>query len=351
MLRRRAHAVLPALLLTVAAAAPAAAGPAPAAAPSRPASGAPVGFLTYNICGNSPNTADCSATREVEKRRDAVVAHARAEKSDFVFLQEVCSQQFATIGRALKGDGYDGHFAETFRRPGVCDVKEPDGTVTKGVYGIAVYAKGPITPGEAVTIDPDDDYTRQHSGPEAWHAACVEAEIRGRKTRGCSVHLYPQYDGKPPDINARQAANLAAHPWLDAGTPVVLGGDFNPLHRTGTIPDRTTSPRSTDLDPFYRPELGGSGRLIEVDETDAARFDATCKAATPRPRACRSGEPTHLRQSAEVKEAKLDYIFVDRDHFGNVRGDALPRDSEISDHYALVGSATVRHDDGDDEQR
>lgn len=350
MLRRRAYAVLPALLLTAAAAAPATAGTAPEQPVAAAASDAPVRFLTYNICGNSPNTEDCSATREVEKRRAAVVGLARAGKSDFVFLQEVCSQQFETIGRALEGDGYGGHFVETFQRPGVCDVTGADGTVTKGVYGIAVYAKGRLTPGESVTIDPDDDYTRAYSGPEAWHAACVEAEIRGRKTRGCSVHLYPQYDGKPPDINARQAENLAADPWLNSGTPVVLGGDFNPLHRTDTIPDRNTTPRSTDLDPFYRPALGGHGRLMEVDETDAARFDADCRAATPRPRACRSGEPTHVRPSAEVKEAKLDYVFVDEDHFGNVRGDALPRDSEISDHYPLVGSATVAHGD-DDEQR
>ncbi|MEW9515055.1 endonuclease/exonuclease/phosphatase family protein [Streptomyces bacillaris] len=324
-----------ALLVTLGSVQPATAdSPSPSTAPV-------VRFLSYNMCGNSTETKDCSLTRELTERRKKVVGEARAWKADLVFLQEVCRQQYDAVDGALAADGYAGHFVSTLgRRPGLCEM----GGAT-GDYGIAIFAKGAITGGTGVAIDPDDAYTSMYSGPEKWYAACVEASIQSIKTRACSVHLYPQYtkDSQgnpiPLDINARQAKNLAADPWLNADTPVVLGGDFNPVNRNGG--GRAQSPRSSDLDPFYRPALGGTGRFIEVDETDSDFFDAGCK-TDPLPASCRSGEFTHSSWSAGT-EAKLDYIFVDAARFKNVAADAQPRDSRISDHYPYRGAATFSH--------
>ncbi|TXS20109.1 endonuclease [Streptomyces sp. ms191] len=339
MLRRRAFTMLLALLVTLGVVQPAAAdSPSPSTAPV-------VRFLSYNICGNSIETRDCSLTREVTERREKVVAEARAWKADLVFLQEVCRQQYDAVAGALAADGYTGYFVSTLdKRPGLCLM----GGVT-GDYGIAVFAKGAITGGTGVPINPDDGYTSTYSGPEKWYAACVEARIQFIKTRACSVHLFPQYakDSQgnpiPQDINARQAKNLAAHPWLNAGTPVVLGGDFNPVNRNGG--GRAQSPRSSDLDPFYRPALGGTGRFIEADETDSDYFDAGCK-TDPLPVSCRSGEFTHRSWSAGT-EAKLDYIFVDAARFKNVVADPQLRDSRISDHYPYRGAATFSHCNGE----
>ncbi|GGR47889.1 hypothetical protein GCM10010497_59070 [Streptomyces cinereoruber] len=337
MRRRKTFTLLLALLVALGVVQPAVAdAPSPSTAPV-------VRFLSYNICGNSDNKDACSLTREVEQRRDKVVQEARAWKADLIFLQEVCRQQYDGILGSLTPEGYDGYFVPTLTRSDVCNVKGLNGTVTNGAYGIAVLAKGPLTGGTGVPLDPDDAYTNTYSGPEEWYAACVEARIQSVRTRACSVHLYPQYlkTGEhpvvPADINATQAKNLAANPWLNAGTPVVLGGDFNPVNRNPGG-SRANAPRSSDLDPFYRPALGGTGRFIETDETDADHFDC----AAPLPDNCRSGEFTNYDASRGT-QAKLDYVFVDEAHFKNVAADAKERDPRISDHYPYLGAATFSH--------
>ncbi|MGW7450058.1 endonuclease/exonuclease/phosphatase family protein [Streptomyces sp. NPDC054787] len=314
-----------------------------------------VRFLSYNICGNSleKDTPQelwaCKRHREVDVRRQKVVAEATAWKADLVFLQEVCEAQYTAIAKGLEGYGYKGNFVITkspsTADPGLCTIGG-----TPGNYGIAVLAKGAITP---VTLDPTFGVagsTEPTTLPEKWHAACVEALVQSVMTRACSVHLWPNYSEVnkqpvPTDLTAKQARNLVGKEWLNTGMPVVLGGDFNPI-RGATA---STRPRSSDLDALYRPELGGngSGRFIEVDETDADHFDASCKppVVTTLPKACRSGQSTHSypATSGDVGDGKFDYIFVDKDHFKNVAAEALPRDTDISDHHPYRGAATFSH--------
>lgn len=338
MLRRRAFMVLLALLATLGVVQPAAAdSPSPSTAPV-------VRFLSYNICGNSTNTTDCSLTRETAERTAKVKEEARAWKADVVFLQEVCRQQYVDMAGVLNTYGYNGYFVTTLgKSSGQCPI---DGGAA-GDYGIAVFARGAITGSKA--IDPDDSYTTpfvKATTDEKWYAACVEASIQFVKTRACSVHLWPQYgedrqhNPLPQDINARQATKLAADSWLNAGTPVVLGGDFNPVNHIGG-----DKPRSTDLDPFYQPALGGTGRFIETDQTDSDHFDASCR-TDPLPANCRSGQVTHYTGETGT-EAKFDYIFVDAAHFKNVAAAVQDRDSRISDHYPYRGAATFVHCNND----
>ncbi|MET8152729.1 LamG domain-containing protein [Actinoplanes sp. NPDC049668] len=141
-------------------------------------------------------------------------------------------------------------------------------------------------------------------------------------------------------------------PWLDAGIPVVVGGDLN------------RSPFGTVLNGFYGMD-NGTGRFTEVDEADGQYFQAAvdtvggCEQAAPADRAncvpcpssatrCRSGEPTFdvWNQAEPQLHRKLDYIFLSREHFTDVVGDAVQEapyaDPTITDHSALRGAARWR---------
>ncbi|MFI8961626.1 endonuclease/exonuclease/phosphatase family protein [Streptomyces sp. NPDC053493] len=351
MRRRGTCAVVPALLAAALGGMP---RPAAADVPT-PATAPMVRFLTYNICGNS-KVSGCADPRTVKPRREEVVRQAKEWKADLVFLQEVCRQQYNAVDESLTAEGYSpGHFAPTHKASETrddCLMDDPtDGTAgaVRGDYGIAVFAKGPIS--SRVTLDPSvGPYgnVAQATAPEDWYAACVEATVQSVRTRACSVHLWPNNPPPyPQDLTLTQARNLAADPWLHAGTAVVLGGDFNPVNREGG-----ERPRSADLDPFYLGEpfhLGKAGsvragglRWRETDETDTAHFDAPCEDAAGKPlvERCRSGQHTH------AANGKLDYVFVDESHFTNVAAavDApAPSREGISDHLPYRGAATFTH--------
>ncbi|MER5354284.1 VCBS repeat-containing protein [Kitasatospora sp. NPDC002551] len=311
-----------------------------------------VRFLTYNICGNSLESG-CTSPRTVEPRRAEVVSQALEWKADLVFLQEVCRQQYNAINTSLMAEGYSsGNFVTTFsptESPGLCSMDDPTdtkpSTVVTGDYGIAVFAKGPVTSRKMLnpSVGPYGDVTTA-TAKEDWFAACVEATVQSVRTRACSVHLWPNH-GAPHDplLTLTQAYNLSIDPWLNDGAAVVLGGDFNPVNRN-TYGSRER-PRSADLDPFY---LGGTGAIpggqpmIETDETDVDRFDYECRdqAGHPVVTRCRSGQYTH------PTNGKLDYIFLDESHFKNVAAavDApAPSRQGISDHLPYRGAATFKH--------
>ncbi|CAL9650527.1 hypothetical protein SUDANB96_06642 [Streptomyces sp. enrichment culture] len=306
-----------------------------------------VRFLTYNICGNSL-VSGCTSPRTVGPRNEEVVSQALEWKADLVFLQEVCRQQYNAINKSLMAHGYSsGHFVATFTpteaKESLCPMDDPTDAagVAEGDYGIAVFAKGPVT--SRVKLDPSVGAygdVREATGPEDWSAACVEAAVQTIRTRACSVHLWPNHPDRSPYLTMTQAQNLAVDPWLNAGTAVVLGGDFNPINRDGG-----ERPRSADLDPFYLGDMGAVGggqRWIETDETDVERFDAPCKDAAGLPvvQRCRSGQYTH------PSNGKLDYIFVNESHFKNVAGAVgAPAEARkgISDHLPYRGAATFRH--------
>ncbi|MFI8393138.1 endonuclease/exonuclease/phosphatase family protein [Streptomyces sp. NPDC085540] len=114
-----------------------------------------VRFLTYNICGNSPDMG-CTSPRTVAPRQAEVVAQALEWRADLVFLQEVCRQQYNAINKSLKAAGYsDGNFVTTkTARTNLCPMDDPTTSTIEatGDYGIAVLAKGPVT--SKVTLNP-----------------------------------------------------------------------------------------------------------------------------------------------------------------------------------------------------
>ncbi|MET7759844.1 VCBS repeat-containing protein [Streptomyces sp. NPDC005389] len=141
------------------------------------------------------------------------------------------------------------------------------------------------------------------------------------------------------DIQTKQANKLAASvtPWIDADVPVVLGGDFNAQHKPNGVVDYSRTPQAASLNAFYS-HSGGTGRFIETDETDSGYFSPECRAQTPAPLRCRSGEYTVLKPTIPV-ESKYDYIFLSEKHFKNAVGDVLPRKA-MSDHYPYRAAAT-----------
>ncbi|MFJ5138996.1 FG-GAP repeat domain-containing protein [Streptomyces sp. NPDC088707] len=100
--------------------------------------------------------------------------------------------------------------------------------------------------------------------------------------------------------------------------------------------DYSRTPQAASLNAFYS-HSGGTGRFIETDET-AAYFSPECRAQTPAPLRCRSGEHTVLKPTIPV-ESKYDYIFLSEKHFKNAVGDVLPRKA-MSDHYPYRAAAT-----------
>ncbi|WP_051838225.1 endonuclease/exonuclease/phosphatase family protein [Streptomyces sp. NRRL F-2580] len=181
-------------------------------------------------------------------------------------------------------------------------------------YGNAVLVRGPVSD----TADLDLTVGGER---EPITVPCALASLPDRPTWSCSVHLYWD-DGTLAVPEADRLAEQARR-WLDDGSAVVLGGDFNHSPRTAT-PSR-----------FYLAERGDGahGDFTESDESDPEFFDpAVCPPATTS--ACRSGETTFGAK-------KLDYLFFSAPHFRAASADALPLDTAVSDHNRLRVSATA----------
>ncbi|MDX3538614.1 endonuclease/exonuclease/phosphatase family protein [Streptomyces sp. MB09-01] len=286
---------------------PAAAAPASVpAAPAEAGSAAGTARLTsYNICGNM-----CSGPPYGADRRIAAVA-AEADPggwgADQLFLQEVCEHQYGALVDRLGPLGYGGFYSATLPagNPAICE---------GNAYGNAVLVRGPVQD----TADLDLTVGGER---EPITVPCALASLSDRPTWSCSVHLYWD-DGT---LAVPEADRLAeqARKWLDDGFAVVLGGDFN------------HSPRTATLSRFYLPERGDGahGSFIEADESDAEFFDhAVCPPASTS--ACRSGETSFGAK-------KLDYLFLGAPHFRAASADALPLDTNVSDHNLLRVTATA----------
>ncbi|MGX2998764.1 endonuclease/exonuclease/phosphatase family protein [Streptomyces sp. JNUCC 64] len=304
-------------------------------------------FLSYNICGANEEPeakTPCGPYRDhVKVRVDELKAQIAAWDPDFVFLQEVCSSQYDELRTALAAKGYGGSFATM-----ITPAMDPTGDLCKSDlepafnkehdFGNAVLAKGPITPTPTIELNVGGESPNQK-----WRSACVQAPLQGRNTLACSVHL----NSYTPEIQTEQARKLAneVNGWIDRGTPVVIGGDFNAQYKgTNNAVQYPLTPLSASLNPFYsHPDAPGTpgGRFLETDETDAQHFTPQCQALTRPVGHCRSGEYTVLKPLASA-ESKYDYIFVSKAHFKNVAADALPRES-FSDHYPYRGAATWTH--------
>ncbi|MFG2873658.1 FG-GAP-like repeat-containing protein [Streptomyces sp. NPDC048337] len=267
-----------------------------------PAAAPPLRFISYNICGNV-----CGAPPYDNQRRvDSIVAQAGVTSwnADQIFLQEVCRPQYDSLAAELRTRGFRGLFSRTvLGRPGICGNAD---------YGNAVIVRGQITQ----TLDLDLTVGGEK---EPIRVPCVQSTLQYRPTWSCSVHLY--WDNGTLAVPEAERLAARARTWEEAGTPVVLGGDFN------------HSPRSSTLSRFYDTSIndGAFGRFIESDETDAQFFDPA--ACTPGiTLRCRSGEAT-------VDGKKLDYVFLGTRDFSTPKADLLPLDMRVSDHRMLRAAA------------
>ncbi|WP_020555945.1 RICIN domain-containing protein [Embleya scabrispora] len=262
-------------------------------------------FFTYNICGEGQ--AGCGGPPKDNARRiDTVVSQARDWAADEVFLQEVCRSQYDAILSALKPLGFRGMFTTTVGGAVHCG----------GDYGMAVLVRGPVV--ETAELD-----LTAGGENEPIKSPCIKTYTKGRANWACSVHLYWS-DGTLEKI---EAAKLTAQTdaWRAAGTPVILGGDFN------------HTPVSVVLDYFYTaPNPDGNGAFVEADETDRNYFTPQCAQASQTH--CRSGRPTHLAFN-DPTDQKIDYLFLSQGDFTAIQGEVLPRDPAISDHRLYRGTA------------
>ncbi|MFF8955669.1 endonuclease/exonuclease/phosphatase family protein [Streptomyces sp. NPDC014894] len=263
----------------------------------------PVRFVSYNICGNMCGDA---GGFDNARRIDTVVAEASGAtwNADQLHLQEVCRPQYEAIRTRLQPKGFQGLFTTTLPgRPGLCGGAD---------YGVAVLVKGPVVDTKELNLTIGGE-------SEPIKVPCVKTYTQNRANWACSVHLY----WSDASLREQEAALLAAQArqWLDAGTPVVLGGDFN------------GGPRSKMASSFYEPGIndGGRGDFIEADETDRDHFVADPCRADGRDR-CRSGEPT-------LNSTKIDYLFLSARHFKNAKAEVLPQDPRVSDHRLIRGAA------------
>ncbi|MEU0131756.1 FG-GAP-like repeat-containing protein [Streptomyces sp. NPDC006289] len=271
----------------------------------------PLHFVSYNICGSAcpnSNTGDSETNRE-----NSVVAQAspQAWNADGIFLQEVCRDQYDAIGTRLQPLGYHGMFTATI-------TAGSSATACSGTsdYGVALFVKGPILASTVLPLTVGNEV-------EKILVPCVRTNLHGRDTWACSVHLY----WKDAALNQAESAKLAAQAkaWEDAGTPVILGGDFN------------AAPRSTSLSAFYSPSANdaGHGRFVEADEADKDYFNR--QVCDPAARLyCRSGETTFNGSTA----SKLDYLMFGERYFRAAQGDVLPRDATVSDHQLYRGAVS-----------
>jgi endonuclease/exonuclease/phosphatase family metal-dependent hydrolase len=269
-------------------------------------------FTSYNICGSECPRLDPTGDSEAN-RENAVVAEASPQgwNADGIFLQEVCRKQYDTLNGRLLPLGYHGLFTATV-------AAGSKATACKGTddYGVALFVRGPVLASTVLALTAGDE-------TEKILVPCLRTTLHGRNTWACSVHLYWAGDA----LNQAEAVKLAtqAEAWEDAGTPVILGGDFN------------ARPRTTSMSNFYSPSAddGGYGRFVEADETDKDYFDQqVCNPATRR--YCRSGEPAFSGGTP----SKIDYLMFGERYFRAAQGDVLPRDPSVSDHMPYRGAAS-----------
>jgi len=211
-----------------------------------------------------------------------------------VSLNEVCRDQVPGIVHDAAERGWPVHSRFLVADPGGCG----DGVD----FGNALLTRAAIVDTDRLTYSAQGADT-----PERRGLLCADADLAARRTRICTTHLVAG-DEDPTGSIKREQVVAVADRVLDAGTPVVLMGDFN-------LP-----PGDRGLAALYSPaHPGGQGGFDEVDQGV---------------RRCRCGEPTHGRG------VKLDYIFVSAADFTVVDGNAVP--AGFSDHQALRGRVRAR---------
>ncbi|MFE5588368.1 endonuclease/exonuclease/phosphatase family protein, partial [Kitasatospora sp. NPDC056531] len=288
----------------------------------------PLRFFSYNMCGGSSwgGGTYCTLPGEVTNRDAYVTSEATTWNSDLLFLTEICKSQFDGLQSSLGPSGYHGAYVETLGTVSSCALNGG----TSQSEGVALFSKGADPAPNAQTI-----YLGEHAGRETVNMVCADTTLQGRAIKACTYHpsaaMYstecPDYPSTTPTClgttqqRQGEVARKAVEPWIAAGIPVVVGGDFN------------ASPTDPSLDSFY--DFGGGfGRFTEVDETDKTQFGNICPQNADR---CRTGKYTY--DLGQTDQSKIDYVFLSSRDFTSPYAATPHRNDTISDHGDLMGAA------------
>ena len=238
----------------------------------------PIRILVLNMHAGK----DASGTSNL----DGIAALIRDRKPDLVLLQEVDLgtnrsgkvDQVDTLSKATK---YESAFA-----PSLIDY---DG----GQYGIALLSRGLIGYRATIPLPVLPAQTRAGGSHEPRVAQMAILVVRGATWRVLNTHLDPSSGGGRPQ--EMTALVRAIHLQQAAGTPLVVGGDFN----------------STPEDPVLQPMRA------------AALHDAWVE--------CGSGDG--FTYPADHPTKRIDYLWMSE---GMHCASAEVLDTQISDHRPLL---------------
>jgi endonuclease/exonuclease/phosphatase family metal-dependent hydrolase len=198
------------LLLALVASLLADVGANPAGAPG-PGNATEYTVVQMNLCLSG--RAGCFARTRYPAVVDEAVRQIRRYDADAVTLAEVCSGDVRTLADEL---GYAARFAPVDAGSGLpIRCRTPSG---RGVYGIAVLSRAPVTHSHDTRYDSQD-------GIEDRQALCVTT---AQEITVCGTHLtlrLPQPVGKVNEAQCRELANLLAHRRRHG--PLLASGDMN----------------------------------------------------------------------------------------------------------------------------
>lgn len=144
---------------------------------------------------------------------DEAARQIRRHDADAVTLAEVCSGDVRTLADRI---GYAARFAPVNAGSGLpLPCRSPSG---RGVYGIAVLSRAPVTSSHATRYEAQD-------GVEDRQALCVTT---AQGVAVCGTHLTLQFPQPVRNVNqaqCRQLARLLAH--RQQRGPLLAGGDLN----------------------------------------------------------------------------------------------------------------------------
>ncbi|AGZ40522.1 endonuclease/exonuclease/phosphatase family protein [Actinoplanes friuliensis] len=237
----------------------------------RPAPAPTVRVMSFNTCGAACNDG------EVPRTAAYLARTVIAQRSEVVFLQELCRSQFRKIQSLTRTRGYQAIFAAQTRsrRCG-------------GDFGVALLVRGK-TWGKVVRRLPG------RPGFERRVLLGAQAQVAGRQTFVAVVHTSPSVRAGRP----RQLRAVADFLRPYASGPAIVGGDFNTL------------PGDPGLSGLLSRTAGGTGRYLELDQL-------------------------RRRPTFETVSRKIDYIFASESSFASPAAAGLR--TTMSDHRIYVGT-------------
>ena len=277
--------------------------------------------LHYNVCGNvcwDPTDAPSGGvdTRgSISPRMSRILAAIDNNDPHLITFNEICYSQYRNIRPDLIARGYGATYSSS-TNGGQCDDYDPSwGTG----FGDAIFYKGTVPPVQQKYLLPPSPLDTAKK--RKLQLLCTDVIFDGRPVKLCTTHITTDSAYRPAQI--QYIADLAAT-WINAGTPVVITGDFNAV------------PGDPVMAKMYA-HSGGTGKFLEADESHSC----------PSPHLfCRSGERTFGEVANYYNPAyplkKLDYIFFSAAHFTSPYGDAKSAfPTPISDHNLYVGDANL----------